>query len=293
MVAVVASLAVLAGLLSWGRLLPGRSLNGGLPAPAGTVAASEAAATGTPLLRLAVAGDVGTADEQERATATAMTRRGGARGWDGLLLLGDNIYDDGNPDRAGSAVLQPFADVLRDGTPLLAALGNHDADSGYGPAQLTALRQPGSRFSQQIGPVKVVVLDSNRPENREQLAFLERALSRTKSRWTIVAMHHPMFSAGYHGSSLTVRNAFLPLIRKYHVQLVLAGHDHDYQRNRQLGERPSSCPAQRRSCAPPATTATLSCRSPVGTSWTSRFTATMVLRAVDQQGQVFDGATLR
>ncbi len=38
-------------------------------------------------------------------------------------------------------------------------------------------------------------------------------------------------AAGYHGSSIDVRNAFSPLFERFGVQLVLAGHDHDYQRS--------------------------------------------------------------
>ena len=63
-------------------------------------------------MRLLVAGDVGTGDEQERRTAAAAAARGGARGWDALVLLGDNIYDDGDPARAPAAVLEPFRPVL-------------------------------------------------------------------------------------------------------------------------------------------------------------------------------------
>jgi 3',5'-cyclic AMP phosphodiesterase CpdA len=44
-------------------------------------------------------------------------------------------------------------------------------------------------------------------------------------------VHHPPFSAGYQGSNGDVRRAFVPLFERYGVQLVLSGHDHDYQRS--------------------------------------------------------------
>jgi hypothetical protein len=47
-----------------------------------------------------------------------------------------------------------------------------------------------------------------------------------------VALHHPSFSAGYQGSSPAARAAFVPLFERHGVQLVLSGHDHDYQRSR-------------------------------------------------------------
>lgn len=47
----------------------------------------------------------------------------------------------------------------------------------------------------------------------------------------IVAVHHPPYSAGYQGSSVDVRHAFAPIFADRGVQLVLSGHDHDYQRS--------------------------------------------------------------
>ena len=49
--------------------------------------------------------------------------------------------------------------------------------------------------------------------------------------WTIAAMHHPAYSAGHHGSEPAVRQAWGPLFADAGVRLVLAGHDHDYQRS--------------------------------------------------------------
>jgi hypothetical protein len=44
-------------------------------------------------------------------------------------------------------------------------------------------------------------------------------------------MHHPAYSAGHHGSSMDVRDAWSDLFAEADVPLVLAGHDHDYQRS--------------------------------------------------------------
>lgn len=283
--------AVLVVLGGWRPGAP--ALNGGLAAPAGAVAAADAAAAQRPLVRVAVAGDVGTADRQEAATAAAMAGRGAAGGWDALLLLGDNVYDNGDPTRTGPAVTEPFREVLRPGTALLAALGNHDVRDGNGPGQLRALRQPGSWFARRVGPLLVVVLDSNRPDDPEQLAFLEQTLRTSDATWTVAAMHHPMFSAGYHGSSLDVRDAFAPVLTRYRVPLVLAGHDHDYQRTRQLAGTTylvSGAAAKLRPAGHDVDTV-------VSTS-TRHFldiavhADPLVVRAVDQQQQTFDGLVL-
>lgn len=44
-------------------------------------------------------------------------------------------------------------------------------------------------------------------------------------------MHHPAYSAGHHGSTPDVQENWVPLFERYDVPLVLAGHDHDYQRS--------------------------------------------------------------
>jgi metallophosphoesterase superfamily enzyme len=46
--------------------------------------------------------------------------------YDGLLLLGDLIHDDGDPARLEAALTRPFAPVLDTGAALLPVLGNHD-----------------------------------------------------------------------------------------------------------------------------------------------------------------------
>ena len=80
----------------------------------------------------------------------------------------------------------------------------------------------------------IVGLDSNLVDDPAQRAFLERTLAGATERWRIVMLHHPPYSAGYQGSDKDVRRAFVPIFERYGVQLVLSGHDHDYQRSRVL-----------------------------------------------------------
>jgi 3',5'-cyclic AMP phosphodiesterase CpdA len=77
----------------------------------------------------------------------------------------------------------------------------------------------------------VVGLDSSDVDDPAQRAFLEDTLAESTATWKIVAVHHPPYSAGYQGSSTDVREAFSPLFVRYGVQLVLSGHEHDYQRS--------------------------------------------------------------
>jgi 3',5'-cyclic AMP phosphodiesterase CpdA len=184
-----------------------------------------------PLVRFAVVGDVGTGDADEIATATAVDELEGTDEYDALLMLGDNVYDDGDPSQVDRTVFEPFADVLDGPTELLAVLGNHDVDNGHGDAQAAALGMPARWYATSFGDTLVVSLDSTRPDDPDQLAWLTDTLAASSATWKIATMHHPPYSGGYHGSSEDVRGAFSPLFERYGVQLVLAGHDHDYQRS--------------------------------------------------------------
>jgi 3',5'-cyclic AMP phosphodiesterase CpdA len=180
---------------------------------------------------LAVAGDVGDSGERFELTAAAMAELGAREPFTAVLLLGDNVYPDGDPARLDEAVFAPLAPVLAEGPELLAIVGNHDIKKGHGDAQMAALGMPGRWWARTYGEVLVVGLDSNDPWNEEQRAWLDETLSRTTARWRIVALHHPPYSAGYQGSDIAARQSFSPLFERYGVQLVLSGHDHDYQRS--------------------------------------------------------------
>ena len=244
-------------------------------------------------VRLAVAGDVGTGDEAEIRTATTMDAIEGSVDYDALLLLGDNVYPAGDPAHVTWTVFDPFSEVLDRGTQLLSVLGNHDAQNGNGDAQAAALGMPGRWYSTNIDDVLVVSLDSTRPDDPEQLAWLTETLKGSDATWKIAMMHHPAYSGGYHGSSLDVREAFSPIFEQYGVQLVLAGHDHDYQRSRLIdgityvvsGAAAKVREARRADFSEVAWS--VHHFVDIGI-WPDR----LELRAIDQNGNVFDEATL-
>jgi hypothetical protein len=233
---IVTLLVIASTFLSDGEVR--RDLAFRLTADAGPLGAGELpeiAGAEPPELRLAVAGDVGTGEEDEQRTATAMDLTEGDGEYAALLLLGDNVYPYGDPALLQKNVYQPFAGVLDGDTRLLAVLGNHDADDGYGDAQAVAIGMPARWYATRIGDVLILSLDSNDPENPDQLTWLESTLADNDATWTIATLHHPPYSGGWHGSNLDVRDAFVPLFERYGVQLVLAGHDHDYQRSENIG----------------------------------------------------------
>lgn len=152
--------------------------------------------------------------------------------YDGLLLLGDLIYETGDADLTRSSVLTPFADVLEDAE-LIPVLGNHDYKSGEQQQINSELGRDSTWYVQTVGSLRIIVLDSNQVENEQQTTWLRDVLAEPQpdQTWTIAAMHHPAYSAGDHGSDMKVRKTWEPLFDGADVPLVLAGHDHDYQRS--------------------------------------------------------------
>ena len=230
-IAVVAAIAVAAGVVALAYPRQSRSYLRhwkGSPSQTTTYEPLPAGAA----LHLAVAGDVGDSGTRLDATAAAMARLHDGDPFDDLLLLGDNVYPAGDPSRLPATVFEPFEPVLTGShaATLLAILGNHD--DANGTAQLAALGMRRRWWSVEREDVLLVGLDSNRVDDREQRRWLETTLRRSDATWKIVAVHHPPYSAGYQGSSRAVRDTFVPLFERYDVQLVLSGHDHDYQRSK-------------------------------------------------------------
>jgi 3',5'-cyclic AMP phosphodiesterase CpdA len=199
--------------------------------PSRTAAYVPFPADDRPQLRLAVVGDIGDSGPRLDASAAAIDRIDADDPFDALLLLGDNVYPAGDPAGLPGVVFKPFGPVLDQGASLLAILGNHDVKAGHGAAQMAALGMPGRWWSVERSGVLLIGLDSNTPDDAEQLAWLEHTLRNSAARWKIVALHHPPYSAGYQGSNRAARAAFSLLFERYGVALALSGHDHDYQRS--------------------------------------------------------------
>jgi hypothetical protein len=91
-------------------------------------------------------------------------------------------------------------------------LGNHDYGSGEQQQILTALGADAPWYAARVGSVRVLVLDSNRVDEPEQTQWLREtpAAPQAAGTWTVAAMHRPDYSAGHHGSDLSVREAWGP-----------------------------------------------------------------------------------
>jgi 3',5'-cyclic AMP phosphodiesterase CpdA len=86
-------------------------------------------------------------------------------------------------------------------------------------------------YSFALGSWHVVSLDSNLPAAglAAQLDWLRADLASHPARCTLAFWHHPLYSSGGHGSQPAMRAAW-QLLYDAGAELVLSGHDHDYER---------------------------------------------------------------
>jgi calcineurin-like phosphoesterase family protein len=135
----------------------------------------------------------------------------------------DNFYGAGDPTLYGRfrAITDP-------------TIGNHEYSiDGGARGYFGYWGQAPPYYSFDAGGWHFVSLDSNSSggmtPGSDQYDWLAADLARSAGACTLAFFHHPLFNAGEEGP--TVRLAPIwQLMSKYGVDIVLNGHDHDYQR---------------------------------------------------------------
>lgn len=181
------------------------------------------------------------------------------------LLNGDLAYSDLDANPVGA-----WTDFFRNNQrsaarrPWMPTLGNHENETGNGPqgfaSYLTRFGLPGNGsrdfdgnwYAFTVGNVRFVAVDNDDVALQDagnfyvngysagaQRRWLERTLAAARNDssvdWVVVFMHHCLVSsAGANGSDLGVRESWQDLFDRYGVDLVLSGHDHDYERSHVL-----------------------------------------------------------
>jgi acid phosphatase type 7 len=149
-----------------------------------------------------------------------------------MIHTGDIAYDDGSISQYESTVFGVYADLFRN-IPFFPAAGNHDYYTSSGAPFRSVFSLPienGEKwYSYDWGRVHFVALDTE-SDYTTQVRWLDEDLARTTLPWKIVYLHRPPYSSGSHGSDTGLRTKLAPVLEKHGVQLVLAGHDHDYER---------------------------------------------------------------
>jgi 3',5'-cyclic AMP phosphodiesterase CpdA len=188
--------------------------------------------------RLAVIGDSGRGDRAQHEVAAQMVAWRARFPFGFVVMLGDNIYDTHTPDDYRRKFEEPYKPLLDAGVTFHAAIGNHDdsAQIFYAPFNMGGRRY--HTFRKATGPlgpiagggVRFFALDS-RSFDVEQLSWLRRELAESGSAWKICYFHHPLYTSGrYRSGAVALRLALEPILIDGDVDVVLAGHEHVYER---------------------------------------------------------------
>ena len=185
--------------------------------------------------RFAAFGDTRSGHKVHRGLIEAMARED----IDFLIHSGDIVFTGGVLEQWHRffAIESP---VIRR-VPLFAAVGNHDVSQrGHFRRYLLMPRVNSNHryYSQDWGSVRVLIMDSSTEGRKgsEQYEYIEAKMREAADRNMIVllALHHPPYSAGAHGSDLEMREIIGDLGPKYGLEVVLAGHDHNYERTKRI-----------------------------------------------------------
>lgn len=196
--------------------------------------------------RFVVIGDAGSGSVHQYNVARQMASFYAKAPFNQVLMLGDNIYPDGNIKKeAVKAFEKPYAPLLSAGVKFVVALGNHDTVHGFEGDQLEYFKMPGRYYRKSLcndmyhgANVTAVVIDSNiLAKDAMHQQWLKDTLkdeqTKAEPHWTVVIAHHPVHTSGAHGKDAFTHNlqAVLdPILDEYDVPLYLAGHDHNYER---------------------------------------------------------------
>jgi hypothetical protein len=185
-------------------------------------------ADGTEPIGFLAFGDSGGGGADQRALAAQMD----TVPYELIIHTGDLAYDDGTIGQIEDTVFAIYAPLFQH-LPFFPAAGNHEYNTLQGAPFRAVFSLPGDGgekwYSYDWGRIHFVALDTE-ADYATQAKWLDADLAATALPWKIVYFHKPPYSSGSHGSDLSLRKALEPVFVKHRVQLVLAGHDHDYER---------------------------------------------------------------
>ncbi|MBA2544394.1 MAG: metallophosphoesterase [Deltaproteobacteria bacterium] len=188
---------------------------------------TTAAPPGAPnAMRFVALGDTGSGDPAQ----IAIMKRLAAEQFDLMLFLGDIAYESGTARQLETRFFAIYRDFTRY-VPVYPAIGNHERRTRKGRPYFEAfvLPEPERYYSFDWGDVHFVAIDTTE-RNAQQLAWLDDDLGKNKLPWVIVYGHHPMYTNSLRGPQLWIRKAFAKILTRHKVDLVLTGHEHQYER---------------------------------------------------------------
>ena len=219
-------------------------------------------------IRIGVFGDAGTGTKVQKAIRDGYLHLNKGGSPDLALLLGDNAYPSGTDGQHQQKMFDIYDNTVFANHPVFSVPGNHEYDNDpKGVAGLRGTHQipyydvftlptdaecggtpSGTEhyYSFDYGNIHFIMLDSYGYDDNKllydstgiQAQWLKSDLAAYYGRrkWTIVCLHHPPYTHGTHDSErekdlIAIRQQITPILERYNVDVVLAGHSHVYERS--------------------------------------------------------------
>lgn len=166
-----------------------------------------------------------------------------------VIHAGDIAYWEGRFQQYADAFFAIYPSLLAR-TPLFTVPGNHDyPGDAFAYRQVFSLPRTGvppegwqRYYSFDWGNVHFSAIDTNTPleaveqGDRTMIEWLDRDLEATRQTWRIVYFHHPPFPSTPYKiddpNCVLALQHLTPVLERHGVHLVIAGHEHIYQRTR-------------------------------------------------------------
>ena len=198
------------------------------------------------MVHFIVTADTGSGYTDQYKVANSMTQLIKKYPINSVLLLGDNIYEEGVKSVDDPQFKEKFEDPYQNvKKPFYLCLGNHD----YGNSFLVTNNQdhqveyskiskkwnmPSKYYSIQKGPCEFFFLDTNfeflnESSIMKQFHIMSQKIKQSKKKWKIVCGHHPWRSVGGHGNADKRLETFmndLCAVPGLTFDLYMCGHDH-------------------------------------------------------------------
>jgi Calcineurin-like phosphoesterase len=176
---------------------------------------------------VAAAGDIAGSPTDSAGTAAVIERIAPDR----VLPLGDNAYPDGSATDYRDNYDPNWGRFKQITSP---TPGNHDYDTagGSGYYGYFGARAPAPYYSYDLGGWHLVSVNGevSLSSSSEQMQWLKDDLAAHPAKCTLAYWHEPHFSSGGEHGSSSYFEAVWRTLHEAGVDVVLNGHDHDYER---------------------------------------------------------------
>lgn len=221
---------------SWPLILLALALAGcgNATGPVTSAAPEPVAARYVPGIRVAAAGDIAcppgdqaTSDTCRQGATARLVRRLDPK-W--VLALGDLQYEDGSWTDFKASYGKSWGTFKAKTKPVV---GNHEYHTPGARGFYTYFGRKAPGYSAtNIGTWRIYLLNSNCDaiDCAKERTWLRSNMAAHPRKCSAIAMHDPRYSSGQEHGSDPSMSRFWNIAYAHHVDLALAGHDHDYER---------------------------------------------------------------